>query len=75
MGLVALDPRLYVTTHAGRLAPSTSERYVGELAHWITKLGSFYIDAITVADVRAALMSMAESAAPATVNGRLRVLR
>ena len=65
----------YVTTHAGRLAPSTSERYVGELAHWITKLGAFYFDAITVADVRAALMSMARSAAPATVNGRLRLLR
>ena len=36
----------YVTTHAGRLAPSTSERYVGELAHWITKLGAFYFDAM-----------------------------
>lgn len=65
----------YMAVHGQRLAPSTAERYVGELAHWITKLGSFYVDAIVPSDVRQALTMMAKTAAPATVNGRLRVLR
>lgn len=65
----------YLAVHGGRLAPSTAERYAGELAHWVVEIGSFYVDAIAASDVREALLEMAKRAAPSTANGRLRTLR
>ena len=65
----------HMETHGPRLAQTTTERYAGELAHWVVQLGSFYVDALVPKDVRIARDLMARDAAAATVNGRLRTLR
>jgi len=66
----------YLVVHAEQFESSTLARYTGEVAHWIVRLGPNYVDAITAGDIRAAMATMTKKeAAPATVNGRLRVLR
>lgn len=65
----------WLRNQSSLVRPSTASRYMTDIAHAIGAFGSFYVDAITVSDIRKWVQSMAEDSAPSTVNTRLRALR
>jgi integrase len=58
------------------LAKSSIERYVNGLAHASARFGEYFMDALDADDIEAWLdQQIRKGAAPATVNGYLRILR
>ena len=65
----------WMQLHGNRLARSTQDRYIGSLAHISVHFGQYYVDSIIPSDVRTWVAQQAKKYAPATINGRLRVMR
>lgn len=66
----------WLAERANELAPSTRERYVGELASLIGVLGEHFVDAIEASDIkRWRDLMCGRKLAPSTVNAHLRTLR
>lgn len=65
----------WLVENADRFQPSTLERYTVALAHATAAFGVCYVDALTVAELRRWVNGMVRDCSPATINGRLRVLR
>lgn len=64
----------WLNTKLGSLKPSTADRYASTLdLHILPMLGDYFVDAIEPADIRVWLDK--QKGKPATVNGRLRVLK